>query len=147
MSAMSGQRKVGLAVLALGVVSLVETFRINDPWTGARLLPLAAALALLGLGIAHWVAAPPTDAAPTPRERGRRRQVVVVLALLGLYVALLSPAGFFAATAALIAALTRFLGGYSWPLVAVLALGLAAAAHLVFVTWLGMPLPLGPFAP
>ena len=144
---MSGQRKVGLAVLALGILSLVETFRIKDEWTGARLLPLTVSLAFLGLGIAHCVGAQPKGAPRSSEERGRVGQVLIVLVLLGFYVALLPPAGFFVATAALIGALTRMLGGYSWPLTAGLALGLAAAAHVVFVTWLGMPLPRGPFAP
>ena len=144
---MSEQQKVGLGVLALGVLSLVETFRIKDPWTGARLLPLVVSLAFLGLGIAHCVSAQPKrTASSSSGERARVGQVLIVLVLLGLYVALLPLAGFFVATVVLIAVLTRMLGGYAWALTAGLAVGLAAAAHVVFVTWLGMPLPYGPFA-
>ena len=146
MGVVSRQQKVGLAVLALGVLSLVETLRIKDTWTGARLLPLVVSLAFLGLGIAHCVSAQPEETASTSGDRRRVGQVLIVLVLLGLYVALMPLAGFFVATAALIAALTRMLGGYPWPRSAGLAVGLAAFAHVVFVTWLSMPLPHGPFA-
>ncbi|MDP2627307.1 MAG: tripartite tricarboxylate transporter TctB family protein [Candidatus Rokubacteria bacterium] len=136
-----GQHTVGLALLGLGALCLVETFRIKDPWTGARLLPLIVALAFLGLGVAHWVSPPGADAPAAAGEKRRVGQVVVVLVLLAGYVALLPAAGFSIATGALIAVLTRMLGRYSWPLTLGLAIGLALAAHLVFVVWLGMPLP------
>jgi len=145
-AAAKGQHTVGLVLLGLGALCLVETLRINDTWTGARLLPLIVAVAFLGLGVAHWVVGQAVSAPPAAVERRSPGQVVAVLALLAVYVALLPLAGFLGATTGLIAVLTRMLGGYSWTRTLGLAIGLALAAHVIFVLWLGMPLPAGPFA-
>jgi hypothetical protein len=42
------RRWIGGALLALSVLSFVETLRINDGWAGARLLPLVVIELLVG---------------------------------------------------------------------------------------------------
>ena len=141
-------RWVGVALLILSALCFVETVRINDGWAGARLLPLIVSLAFLGLGLAHLSAIAP---APDPGHaiadaRPERGAVLLVLASLVAYVALLSTVGFALATFALLLILVHRLGGYGWTRSIGLALGLALATHVVFVVWLGMPLPAGPLA-
>jgi putative tricarboxylic transport membrane protein len=135
------ERVVGVVLLLLGAGSLVETLRIKDDWTGARLLPLVAGVALLVLGAAHVIARPPV--AIGTAERPAIGRVALVLALLALYVAVFPALGFLVTTVALLLALIRGLGGYRWPAAVGLALGLGLACHVVFRTWLGMPLPDG----
>src|SRR5262245_43118457 len=99
-SAQSTRRWVGVALLALSALTFVETLRINDRWAGARLLPLIISLAFLGLGLAHL----PAERTPAPAQDGsadpppERGAVLLVLASLVGYVALLPMAGFGLAT-------------------------------------------------
>jgi hypothetical protein len=140
---LTAQRCAGLVLLALGAGSLVEAVRIKDDWSGARLLPLVAALALLALGAAHVAAREP--AAPsTPAEAGRdARRVGLVVATLAAYVLAMPSVGFVGTTAALVFVLVRALGGYRWWATTALALAAAVMSHVVFRVWLGMPLPDG----
>lgn len=136
------ERVVGLVLLAIGAGSLVETFRIKDDWSGARLLPLVAAIALLLLGVAHFVARP-AAVTTEPDERPATRRVVLVLALLVAYVALFPTLGFLVTTVALLLVLIGALSDYRWPVKIGLAVLLGLACHVVFRMWLGMPLPDG----
>jgi hypothetical protein len=148
-SAQPTRRWIGGALLILSVPSFVETVRINDGWAGARLLPLVISVAFLALGLAHLRAVrepapgPGDGVSDTAPERGAVR---LVLASLVGYVALLSTAGFALATFGLLLILVHRLGGYGWRRSIGLAVGLALATHVVFVVWLGMPLPAGPLA-
>jgi hypothetical protein len=138
-------RAVGLALIGLGLLSAVETLRIKDDWSGARLLPAVIALALLALGLAHLRAGAPEGAAAPDRSAGRPgvlRMGAVLAALVG-YVASLPALGFLPATAILVVALLRGLGEYRWPFALAVGLGFALAAHAVFRVWLGMPVPAG----
>ena len=40
----------GVALIALGAVSLLEAWRLRDGWLGVRLMPLVIGLALAALG-------------------------------------------------------------------------------------------------
>jgi hypothetical protein len=117
--------------------------RIRDDWSGARLLPLLVALALLALGAAHVAtrrAAVPSGVADAGRDT---RRVVLVVATLAAYVLAMPSVGFPAATATLVFVLVRALGGYRWWASAALGLAAAVVSHVVFRVWLGMPLPDG----
>ena len=136
------ERVAGLVLFLLGAGALVETFRIKDDWSGARLMPFIAAVALVAPGAAHLVVRP---AAPAPGDDRRPAigRVVLVLALLIGYAAVFPTLGFLATTVALLLVLVRALGGYRWPTTIGLALGLGLACHVVFRVWLNMPLPDG----
>jgi Tripartite tricarboxylate transporter TctB family len=129
----------------LGVISLVEAFRIRDDWAGARLMPVALGVVLIGLGIAHLTAPaaePAGEAGAWPDPPGRRR-VAVVFGVLVLYVAALPLLGLLPATALFLLALLRYLGDFAWATALGLAGATAVAAHVVFKHWLAMPLPPG----
>ena len=131
--------------MALGALSLVEALRIKDAWQGARLMPLALGVTLVALGIAHLVpsTAGPKGALPALPDALARRRVVFMFCALALYVAALPHLGFLVATALFVLALLRALGSYSWVKALVLTGAIAGASHLVFIHWLGMPLPSG----
>lgn len=141
------ERVVGLVLLAIGAASLFETFRIKDDWAGARLMPLVAAIALVLLGLAHFVVRPPVSTAPAPDERPAILRVALALALLVAYVALFTTLGFLVTTVALLLVLIGVLGDYRRPTTIGLAVGLGLACHVVFRTWLSMPLPDGLLGP
>ena len=124
----------------LGIVALVEAFRLRDGWTGARLMPAVVGVTLLLLGVAHTRIGLAAEA--WPAAAGRRR-VVTLLGLLVLYVVLLPVLGFLLATALFALPLVRVLGLSSWPRAALTAAANAVASHVVFKHWLGMPLPVG----
>lgn len=136
----TAERGVGALLLLLGGGSLVEAFRIKDDWSGAKLMPVVAAVALLAVGVVHVAERPrrPPDTLPSDLSR-----VGIVVAVLVAYVAALPALGFLLTTIALLLVLIRGLGGYRWPAAMALAIGLGAACHVVFRVWLTMPLPDG----
>jgi hypothetical protein len=67
-----------------------------------------------------------------------------MFAVLVLYVAALPYAGFLPATALFVLILLRALGALSWATTIALTAAIAVACHVVFIHWLGMPLPSGP---
>jgi hypothetical protein len=65
----------------------------------------------------------------------------VLAVALVLYTALLARVGFIASSFALVVLASRLMGAPGWWRPVALALGVAAAAHLLFARWLGVPLP------
>jgi hypothetical protein len=133
--------------VALGVLSLVEALRLRDSWQGAKLMPAALAVVFVALGIGHLVPSS-ADAARASLEwpdAATQRRVILMFAVLVAYVAALPYLGFLPATALFVLVLLRSLGTYSWGRTLVLAAVMAVVSHVVFIHWLGMPLPAGPF--
>ena len=136
--------------LALGLLSLVEALRIKDAWQGARLMPAALGVTLVALGLGHLLpsmaghaGAGPAGALPAWPDALARRRVVFMFGALALYVAGLPHLGFLLATALFVLILLRALGSYSWAVTIALTGAIASAGHVVFIHWLGMPVPSG----
>jgi hypothetical protein len=136
--------------LALGLLSLVEALRIKDAWQGARLMPAALGVTLIALGTGHLLpsmaghaGAGPAGALPAWPDALARRRVVFMFGALALYVAGLPHLGFLLATALFVLILLRTLGSYSWAMTIALTGAIAGAGHVVFIHWLGMPVPSG----
>ena len=132
----------GAVLIALGALSLIEAFRLKDDWLGAKLMPAVLGVVLIALGVAHATYRG-DEPAPWPDGPGLRR-VGLMFGVLVLYVAIMPAAGFALATAVFVLVIVRALGTYSWPVTAAWTGVIAAASHLVFKHWLGMPLPAGP---
>jgi len=144
MSAGHSERIAGSAcvVAATTVALATRTFHVGfvtDP-IGPRALPWLAA-ALLGLGGLILVLRPGKEPA-WPPGGAPRRGVALTLSSFALYAVLIGPLGFVLATTLLMTALARVFGGR---LVPGLLAGAAFSAvmWLLFVTGLGVPLPIG----
>jgi hypothetical protein len=79
---------------------------------------------------------------------GQLRMVITVMVPSIVYVALIvNPVyslGIYEASAIFIAFFMRFLGKYSWPKIAGVAIGVMAVFFLMFEVWFKVPLPKGP---
>jgi hypothetical protein len=155
-----------IPLLLLGAVAVVLSLRLpvgtlRAPDSG--FFPLVLGTLLVVLAVAHGAqlwrrhrharVVPPAPAGAAPAqggaEGGRRAGGAAgrVLAFLGIVAGstlLLKPVGYVTAGFLLMVGLLRLLGVRRWSVSGVLALACAAAAHLVFVRWLRIPLPVGP---
>jgi Tripartite tricarboxylate transporter TctB family len=162
---------VGLAVIALGYLLAGRGYALDTLASpGPGVFPLAGGLALLALATWQFAAAgriarPPTadargtsapseaaaalataaTAAVAPRadvhDASRRRAPLVMAAVLVLYAAALPVVGFPVASFVLVVVAARLMGLPGWWRPAALALAVVAVSRVVFVTWLGVPLP------
>jgi hypothetical protein len=134
---------VGLAVVALAYLLAGRRYPLDTLATpGPGIFPLAAGLALLALAIWQFVeaqrraAAPPADGDGDPT-----RAPLIMSAVLALYAAALPGLGFLPTSFVLVFVAARLMGLDGWRRPAALALGVALASRVLFVTWLGVPLP------
>jgi putative tricarboxylic transport membrane protein len=147
---------VGLAVVALGYLLAGRRYSLDTLATpGPGIFPLAVGLALLALAAWQFATAgrgaalatadppPPPTATDTPAASGatRSRPPLILAAGLVMYAAALPVIGFLPASSVLVVGAARLMGLPGWWRPAALALGVIAASHVVFVTWLGVPLP------
>lgn len=70
-------------------------------------------------------------------------KTVQLVALMVGYILALAPLGFPAAIFIFLVISTRIFGSRKWPVVVLTAAVITALAHLCFVVWLSVPLPLG----
>jgi putative tricarboxylic transport membrane protein len=134
---------LGLAVLAIAYLAGGRRYPLDTLVTpGPGVFPLAVGVALLA--VAAWMFfGRGRDAAPLAAEEGstRRRTPLLLSAVLVLYAALLPAVGFVPASFALVVVTARLMGLPGWWRPLALGAGVMAATRLVFVTWLGVPLP------
>jgi hypothetical protein len=109
---------------------------------GPGVFPLAAGVALLVLA-AGQILVPARGPDRAELAGSRRRSLLLMIGLLGLYAAVLGTLGFLASSFALVLVASRLMGAPGWVRPAALAFGVTVAAWLVFVMWLGVPLPAG----
>jgi putative tricarboxylic transport membrane protein len=128
----------GALLLGLGVLSLVEAFRLRDDWQGARLMPAVLGVVFVLLAAGHLRTSSVVPAGP---DAFGRRRVVLLLAVLALYAGAMPYVGFLPTTVLFVLLLVRALGDYGWPKTLALTVVIALACHVVFKEWLGMPLP------
>lgn len=133
---------VATLVVALGAAALVGsrsldigTMRTPGPGTWPMILSLL--LVALGLGLAA------TARRTTDAERFSRSSLLVLvgLATMVVFVALIGTIGFEIPAALLAFVWLRFLGGESWRLSVITSLGLVVAFYLIFVAALSVPIP------
>jgi len=142
---------IGLALLAIGYLLAGRRYALDTLATpGPGVVPVVAGLALLGVAIWLFVVAgsarparsvgglPETGVAP---RHPVARPAIVLAAALVLYAAVLPRLGFLASSFALVVVASRLMGADGWWRPAALAVGVTAASYLVFVRWLGVPLP------
>jgi putative tricarboxylic transport membrane protein len=153
---------LGLAVIALGYLLAGRHYALDTLASpGPGVFPLAGGLALLAVAAWQFATAGRTERQPTVDARGAsgptdaaaaqataatsaaalRRPPLVMAAVLVLYAATLPVVGFLLASFVLVVVAARLMGLPGWWRPAALALGVVAVSRVVFVTWLGVPLP------
>jgi len=136
---------IGLAIFAIAYLLGDRRYALYTLATpGPGLFPLVAGLALLALAVWQFVVARPrSEQEPTrpAQEPASIGPPLVMAGVLILYAAVFPLIGFFPASLALVFVSSRLMGLAGWWRPAALALGITAVSHVVFVTWLGVPLP------
>jgi hypothetical protein len=132
----------GLAVLAVGYLLAGRRYPLDTLVTpGPGIFPLAAGLALLALAAWIFLAAGRAPSAAASTGVPVRRTQLTMAAALALYAAALPALGFLPTSFALVVVAARLMGLPGWWRPAALGIGVTVASRVVFVTWLGVPLP------
>src|ERR1044072_740888 len=77
-------------------------------------------------------------------EWGQLRQVLSVVIPTGIYVGVMPFTGLYLASMVVIDWFMRWLGKYSWPMIAAVAIGMPVITYFIFERWFLVPLPKGP---
>ena len=144
-------RIVGGILVLLGAFALVEGRRLHHlretlvagAVVGDDTFPIVVGAALVVLGLFLVIAAPPPAARVVLPTGAVRTRMLVGAGVLALYWVLVPWLGYTAGTAIVSTALFRGMGGYRWPVAAVLAAVTTGALYVLFRVWLLQPLPTG----
>lgn len=132
----------GLVPLALGLFGLVHAFRfgVGDPRDpGPGMWPLMMSVCLIVGALVLLV----FERDQRDYEKYTRGAVLNLYGVLSLvaYVLIFKNVGFELATAAVTAFWLKVLGGESWRATVGISLGVTAVAYLLFISFLGAPIP------
>jgi hypothetical protein len=136
----------GLAVLAVAFLVANRAYPLDTLATpGPGIFPLAAGLLLLGLAACQAVLAARAgpEAAAAPAEPAPALRASALMAALVGFAGAAGTVGFLTASFGLVVVASRILGARDWVRPATLALGVTLAAYVIFIAWLGVPLPAG----
>lgn len=135
---------IGAVSLAVVAALLFESTRIavspgnSDPGPAAYPQFILALLALCAVGII----ATPDDRAEEEQTRSWK-VVALVLASVGIYIALLATIGYILSTVIFVLMVTLLTGERRWWLLALYSLGIALTLYFVFSNYLSIALPMG----
>jgi putative tricarboxylic transport membrane protein len=147
LKAAPGELVLGLAFVGVGAFWIVTALKL-PMWEGfapsSGFLPLIYGVLLIGLSVAALMLDAGSGDAPEDAA-GSDRRPLVVIAALAAGIAGIEPAGF--ATSMFLTMLFLFRVAERLPLLLSLltAGGSTLALTLIFRTWLGVPLPVGPW--
>src|SRR5262245_39487107 len=140
---------VAVAIAVFALIVIAGSVQAGIGWGAegpkAGFFPFYVGLVILGSSIVNFGAA--ISERPDGElfaEWGQLGKVMAMLVPTAIYVALVPWIGIYVASALLIAAFMRWLGHYSWGMVAAVAVGVPLATFLVFEKWFLVPLPKGP---
>lgn len=146
----------GALVSAIGVILLLHARKLEymiESVPGPGFLPLWLGIGILACGVILAVKAlsPAFARGEVQRiewpERAGWGQIAVMLGGLAIALYVLEPLGFLLTASIFIACLMFSLGVRSWPRLIAMPIAAAVVLHLVFVVWLGVPLPMGVLSP
>ena len=137
-------------ILLCGAIVLFDSARLGSKWgedgPQAGYFPFYIGLILCIASLINLVSA--LAAARRDNgdfvEYGALKLVFSVLIPTAVYTGLIGPLGLYLASTLFIAFFMRWLGKYSWWLVALVSIGNSVAFFLVFEVWFKIPLPKGP---
>jgi hypothetical protein len=133
----------GLGLLAVAYLLVGREYPLDTlAAPGPGVFPLAAAIALAVLAAWQLVAAGRHPSAPAAAAAASAQRAPLVMAVaLVAYAAALPRLGFLPTSFALVVVAARLMGLPGWWRPGALALGVTAGSRLIFVHWLGVPLP------
>ena len=147
----SADRIAGAALLALSIAFAAYALRQYAYWgengPGPAFLPfwVGLVLALLATMLLVGAVRARDPGEPWLPDRTGLIRIVIVLCATICYVALLNMLGMTIATALFLVVLVRWPDRMPWSTAVAVALAVAALNYVVFVRWLHVPLPEGPF--
>ncbi len=146
-----GDVAAGLVLLILGGIAAFASIKYGlGKWSvpGPGFLPFGAAVLIIILALVI-LARDLTGAVRLEigqvTSKTALRDVLAVLAAMVGYAALLPVNGFLTTTALFVGFLLRFVGGKSWLVTLLVAAGVSVAAHMLFVVFLAVQMPVTPF--
>ncbi|HWV41524.1 tripartite tricarboxylate transporter TctB family protein [Pseudorhodoplanes sp.] len=140
---------VAILVMAFGAIVIFGSTSVGIGWGAegpqAGFFPFYIGLAIVISGAVNLVNALRPDAASGIfAEWSQLRQVLLVVIPASIYAVAVGYIGIYVSSAIFIAWFMRWLGKYSWPKVAAVAIGMPVIVYLVFEKWFLVALPKGP---
>ena len=153
---------VALIVLAIGVLVVVDSYRLGSSWGDdgpqsgyfpfyiGLLLGVSSLATLAQVAFAQWKRRGEFKGALAGRRDlfvawSQLKLVLSVLVPATIYVLLVRIFGFYLASALYITLFMVWLGKYSWVKSVATGLGVSVSLFLLFEVWFLVPLPKGPF--
>lgn len=141
---------VASLLVAFGAVVMWDSARIGAGWAAdgpaAGYFPFYIGLLIVLGSLVNLARAAMVRRVRSEPIAGRAqfRSVLAMLLPAIAFVLMIELAGLYVAAALYIAALMRWLGGYRWPTIAAVSLGVPAVAFVTFEIWFLVSLPKGP---
>jgi putative tricarboxylic transport membrane protein len=139
---------MAVAIALFGVIVIVGSMKAGINWGAegprAGFFPFYIGIFIVASsGINLWHGLHDSDGRLFA-EWGQLRQVLSVVIPTGIYVGVMPFTGLYLASMVFIAWFMRWLGKYSWPMVAGVAFGMPIVTYFIFERWFLVPLPKGP---
>jgi len=131
----------GLIVIA-GSLSVGIGWAVEGPQAG--FFPFWVAILIIVASVVNMAKAYASQDRKVFSEWDQLRQVGRVLAPTTVYVFAVPWLGIYLASALLVAGFMRWIGRYSWTMVAIISIALPIVAYITFEKWFLVPLPKGP---
>jgi putative tricarboxylic transport membrane protein len=149
MRKISAERIAGVVFIFLGVISLIESFRLRPlrirDAVGDDTFPLILGVVLLALGILKtFIIREPHRQVTFPRGR-LARKIIGSMATLFVYWACLEFLGYLVSTFLCSTVLFKLFGDYRWRTCVIASVLLTGSLYLIFIRFLKMPFPVGIF--
>lgn len=140
---------VAIGVMAFGALVVAGSISAGISWGAegprAGFFPFYIGLATIISGAINlWNATRPESQGGLFAEWGQLRQVLSVVIPTTIYVASMPFIGLYLASIVFIGFFMRWLGKYSWPMVAAVAIGMPVLTYIIFEKYFLVPLPKGP---
>jgi hypothetical protein len=139
---------VALAMAVLAAIGIIGSLQVGAGWSAegpqAGFFPFYISLIVLASCAINLFNVMHQDGERIFAEWGQLRQVLSVVIPATAYVFLVPVLGMYVSSGLLIGVFMKWLGGYKWLLVLLIAIGVPIITFLLFERWFLVPLPKGP---
>ena len=139
---------VTLLIALFGVIVIAGSVKAGINWGAegprAGFFPFYVGIIIVAASAVNLWSGLREDDTSLFAEWGQLRQVLSVVIPTAIYVGAMPFTGLYVASIVFIGWFMRWLGKYSWPIVAAVAIGMPVVTYLIFERWFLVPLPKGP---